>query len=436
MRDLITAVFQEWRREGRPFLVLRNYERLPEFTSNDIDVLVPATGRPQAEQSLLRAARKQGFELLIRAEFATLSFFLAHPASGAQAHFDLFTGFWWRGFELIDSSGFLARRVDRGLFDVPQPVDEAVNSLTGHLVHAGKAKDKYRALAQSVFRSEPDAARALLASTYGPPLAEWTVSTASRGDWAQLERQVPAMRRALIIRQLTRHPLKTAGSLLRTWARWARRWLRPPGVAVALCGADGCGKSTAMNLLVQEVAGTFTPDKGAHYHWKPPVFSGKRQAARAPVTNPHDAAPRPFMVSLAFFGFHWVEFFLGSFLRLQPRKFRGGMVLIDRYYYDFFVDQTRYRLKVPMALVRLGYLLLPKPDLVFALDAPTAVLRQRKQEVPEAETERQRQAYADLIRSLPNGRVIDATQPPEEVAASLRRELFAYLKRRADGGSR
>jgi thymidylate kinase len=106
-------------------------------------------------------------------------------------------------------------------------------------------------------------------------------------------------------------------------------------------------------------------------------------------------------------------------------------VLIDRYYYDFFVDQRRYRLAVPPSLVRLGYFFLMKPDLVLLLDAPTEVLQSRKQEVAPAETERQRLAYRELVRGLSNGRVLDATQPPEKVGADIKRAILDFMAQRA-----
>ena len=103
------------------------------------------------------------------------------------------------------------------------------------------------------------------------------------------------------------------------------------------------------------------------------------------------------------------------------------MVLIDRYYYDFFVDQRRYRLAVPALLVRLGHFFLKKPDLVVLLDAPAAVLQSRKQEVAAAETERQRVAYRELVNGLSNGVVVDATQPPEKVGASINRAILDFM---------
>jgi thymidylate kinase len=121
---------------------------------------------------------------------------------------------------------------------------------------------------------------------------------------------------------------------------------------------------------------------------------------------------------------------LGSHLRLRPVTFRGGLVLIDRYYYDFFVDQRRYRLSVPPFVVRLGHFFLKKPDLVVLLDAPAEVLQARKQEVPLAETERQRQAYLALVKGLHNGRVVDATQPPEKVGADISGAILTFMAER------
>jgi thymidylate kinase len=137
------------------------------------------------------------------------------------------------------------------------------------------------------------------------------------------------------------------------------------------------------------------------------------------------------VVSLAYFGYHWLEFFLGSHLRLRPITFRGGLVLIDRFYYDFFVDQRRYRLRVPQAIIRLGLCFLKRPDLVVLLDAPADVLQSRKQEVPPAESARQRTAYRALVQGLSNGRVIDATQPPEKVGADISRAILDFMAERA-----
>src|SRR5437867_10209090 len=88
---LITAVFRAWRAAEINFLVLRNYENLPHFTTNDIDVLVSPAQLRRAEQVLKAAATDAGFRLHNRAEFATLALYFSSRTSTAQVHFDLFT---------------------------------------------------------------------------------------------------------------------------------------------------------------------------------------------------------------------------------------------------------------------------------------------------------------------------------------------------------
>ncbi len=428
--QLVTAVFRAWREADIKFLILRNYEQLPHFTSNDIDVLVEPGQRDRAEQVLLTAAQSTGFRLHNRAEFATLALYLSDSKTNLQAHFDLFTSLKWRSFDFIESSSFLARRRVRDSFAIPAVADEAVTNLLAFMIYTGCVKEKYRASISAGFRAEPDAATKLLAETYGPVHASFLVSTGAQERWPEIEARTPALRRALVLRQTFRHPLRTLGSVLADTARLVRRFLQPPGVTVVLCGADGSGKSTAGQAIIEGLSGTFSPQKGRYFHWKPALLSKKRREQRGPATDPHGKPVRNPIASLCYFAFHWLEFFLGSHLAIRPATFRGGLVLIDRFYYDFFVDQRRYRLQVPKFLVGLGYIFLKKPDLVLLLDAPAEVLQRRKQEVPPSETARQCEAYRALIQNLPNGRIIDATQPADKVAADLNHVILDFAAER------
>jgi thymidylate kinase len=428
--QFVTAVFRAWQQARINCLVLRNYEGLPDSTTNDIDVLVEPEQLRQAEQSLLAAAAQAGFRLHNRVQYATLALYLSSRHSNAQAHFDLFTSLNWRGFEFLESASFLQHKVDRGLFCVPQPPAETAIKLLAPLIYTGKVKEKYRASVTAGLRSEPEAVTALLARTYGPAHASFLVAAGAAEKWNAIEAATGALRRALILRQAASRPWTTASSLLRDARRLAGRFIRPAGVTVVLCGADGSGKSTAAAVLKGVLGVTFSPQKTHHFHWKLPLFSTKRRAARGPTSDPHGRPARNPLLSLGYFGFHWLEFFLGSHLRVRPMTFRGALVLIDRYYYDFFVDQRRYRLRVSSSLVRLGLCLLKQPDLVVLLDAPAETLQRRKQEVPLAETERQRAAYLTLVRGLSNGRVVDATQSPEKVGADISRAILDFMAER------
>jgi len=430
LTGLITRVFAAWQDADLPFLVLRNYEQLPESVSNDIDVLVDRQHLRRAEELLVEAARSAGYALHNRAAFGPLSLFLHQPESRQQVQVDLFTRLEWRGLMVLRTTEVLGRRVARDGFAVPHPIDEAALNLLTRLLYNGYVKEKYRDGTRMTFQAEPDAAMAALTDPFGFAQAQFLTQSVLAKEWSEIEARAGSLRRTLLRRRLRHQPMDVLQSVLRDAQRLIRRWFSPPGLALVLLGPDGCGKSTVAPKVIDALRHTFSPDKGFQIHWKPIVFFRKRRKARPPTTNPHGRPPRGRLASLLFLAYHWMEYFLGSLTQIHRVKFRNGLVMIDRHYYDFVVDAYRYRLKVPAWTVRLGGYLLPKPDLVFLLDAPAEVLQSRKHEVPLAETERQRQAFLELVNKLPNGHVMDATQSPDKVASDIVAEVLKHLTER------
>jgi thymidylate kinase len=204
------------------------------------------------------------------------------------------------------------------------------------------------------------------------------------------------------------------------------------GLVIVLCGPDGSGKSTIANLIFARLGAKFPAGQVAHYHWKPWGRDQQTKTGDVSVTRPHEKHPRNPISSITYFAYHWLGFFFGMLLNVHPFTKRGGLVLIERFYYDFFVDLRRYRLQLPGFLVRCGYQLLPKPDLVFLLDAPPETLQQRKQEVPLAETTRQRDTYRQVIGGLSNGHIIDATLPSETVANNIANQILDRVERKTE----
>src|SRR5205823_4100195 len=175
--------------------------------------------------------------------------YFSDPASGSVVHFDLFTALKWRSFDFLRCDRFLARKRNLGLFAVPHAAHEAATSLLATMIYTGQVKDKYKAGIKAGFAAEPDEATALLAQTYGQHLAQFIMAAGAAEKWSDLEAATPALRRALIFRQLFGHPVRTFGSFFSDTKRVLKRLRQPPGISLVLCGADGCGKSTVGALL-------------------------------------------------------------------------------------------------------------------------------------------------------------------------------------------
>ena len=117
--------------------------------------------------------------------------------------------------------------------------------------------------------------------------------------------------------------------------------------------------------------------------------------------------------------YYWLDFFLGGWLKTWVLRQRGELIVMERGWQDIAVDARRYRLQVSPQLVFAMARLLPAPDLIFVLEAPTHVLLERKQEISASELERQAGAW----RHVPFPRqskvvYLDASLDTDQVAKS------------------
>jgi thymidylate kinase len=144
--------------------------------------------------------------------------------------------------------------------------------------------------------------------------------------------------------------------------------------------------------------------------------------ARATADDPHGQRPRGAIASILKLGWLWLNWWVGWWKFLGAAS-REGVVLFDRYHADLLVDPKRYRYGGPIWLARLASRLMPQPDIVIFLDAHPDVLLSRKQEVPREALERSRQRYLDLCKSHPRFHITDASQPLEDVIASVAARL-------------
>ncbi len=127
---------------------------------------------------------------------------------------------------------------------------------------------------------------------------------------------------------------------------------------------------------------------------------------------------------------YWFVYDNWGRLPVRLVKARGGLVLFDRHLIDILIDPVRYRYGGPRFVLDLLARLTPKPDLVILLHAPGEVLHARKPEMTLAETKRQARAYLDLVRALPNGHVVDASQGFEKVSRDIEDILLDARARR------
>lgn len=236
------------------------------------------------------------------------------------------------------------------------------------------------------------------------------------------------IRKCILFNTFLSNPAAYANYQTKNFIRILKRIARPTGLFVVILGTDGSGKSTVIEKLKTELAPAF---RGTIiYHWKP-EFLKKHTTMKKTVNEPHNMPSRSRITSILKIIFYVWQYFLGYYLKIHTSKIRSNLNLFDRYYYDIFVDQKRFRMNLPLTLIRCLALFVPKPDLVFYLYTDPSIAYERKKELNICELERQTEKFLSLRNYLGDRfYVIDNNKNLEKTSKDIINVVFNFLEKR------
>jgi thymidylate kinase len=415
---------------GTPYCILAGYDGYPENIGSDIDFMVDAGWVDRLPALITLAATGSGAHLIqYLSHETTAAYYVLARLDGSTVsylHPDSSADYRRRGRRWIEARRVLdnRRRHARG-FWVPAAADAFAYYLIKKIDKGQTLQDEQARQLASRYAEDPTGCRRVLSQLL-PEGEAMTIEKAARsGDWSGLV-SLGRLKAALHARSPSERWPMLLGQRIDDMRRIVQRVAEPTGLHVVFLGPDGSGKSSVISRVCGEMGQAFR--RVRYQHLRPGLLV--RRHATASVTDPHSRPVRGVLGSTVKLVHFWLDYAIGSALWLLPLKVRSTLLVFDRYFHDVLADPKRYRYGGPMGLARWLGRLLPQPDLVFILDAPPSVLRQRKQEISLEESERQRGAYLALLEEFREARVIDVSQHLEKVVADILSHMIAYQQAR------
>lgn len=404
---------------GHRVVYLRNYEKLPNDIGNDVDVLVePGHTKPVVD--LIRAISPQyGWHLWKSVPFSSRSVFISTPDRCETLHIDISETIEWHFLPYADTAAIFSRRQWNGIVNIPSAIDELYLNLTTRLLYQRVVREKHREQWRGALPSMDKAGFSQLVESQLPSSASEQYAKALFSEsWEDVENLSGKLRRGVIAQCLSKRLSETVGRSFSFAFRQFRRLICPPGLFIVFEGADGVGKSTVLDRIMPALSelGSLAPP--LVFHWKPVRRSIRMGAGGEPCPqDPRSKGLRQPLIGLVFLVYHWLGFWGGYLRHVLPQRARNRVVVADRYAYDVWLDPTRFRLQLPEWTLKCFCATVPRPDVVVALVADVARIRERKQEISKEEIERY-QARLNALRH-PALRIVEANAEPVSVAQEV-----------------
>lgn len=379
------------------FAVLRNHETLPESVgARDIDLVVEPADLAAAVGVVKAIAASGQMQFANYFQDERLTQFTLYKRITLSTVFeikiDFFTSSQVYGIEALPASKMLEDTwCHRGIPVVSDAI-KLLDKLLFHLMVGKPLHPKY---------DEPFAAIALgedanavisseLRSLFDQELAEMLIAKLAAGQGSILSPLSRCVRLKALARMWSAQGFFALGRTLEFLIFRLRDRLRPAGSFLSISGPDGCGKTTVIDKIKEQLECIFGERSVTYRHFRPAILPRIASVAKSAKAidkidenygEPHRAKPSGFLGSLARSVYYWLDYQIGYFRDTHGKLVRREVMLFDRYIFDMVADPGRSRISLPNWILRAIARLTIRPKYAFFIKVPADVVRERKQEL-------------------------------------------------------
>lgn len=422
--------------------VAHGWEGLPTYARHDVDIATSRNHLKPMVAILKKVAKDTGWINYCHFKSSNLhSYWILLPGEEiSYFQVDIFLEASLRGIPFFSSAKPLENRWrnKKGIWCMPYSYSAASVLLKEVIansrlerearhtqVYDGVAKDRYSfaALLDEAFNGDAD-------------FTEKVVNIVEQKDWGSLSQLAPEFRRRVMRPRIS----NVCGILIYVFDNVRLRmfpFLRP---FVALVGPDGCGKTTIADAIA------------AHFDHRPlcslmrihsdfpgairlrdiykrvlALFGKKIEFRPEPPAGTKGMGMKPplgRLRSMFYVLYYGINLAMGRIALFRWRTF-SGLLLADRYYYDYYY--MRGHVKCPKWWKDMVGMIVPKPDMVFALERPAEEIYRQKPELEVEEIKRQQMAIRKYLGNNKRAFFIDASNGIDDAVNKVNAKIEDWI---------
>ncbi len=437
--EFLRAMFQRFNEECISYCVLHSYERLPEFAPSDVDIAIDGESLNKAEYIIYELADSMEYKVIqmlyydVPKCFYYVLFFRDANGSPGFIQIDLMNDDNGIGRYLMKTAQILAGRRQFKEFYIPAAPVVACYLLIKKCVK-GMMPPEQKMMIKDAFLEDKDGAKKMFIFFFGKRHLS-KIEKIIYGNDSDKE-QLKYLKIAAILKHRVLKPQLLIAKVYWLIKRTIKRIFEPTGIVVNLTSPDGGGKSAVADELSARMRSGFR--RVDRMHWRPNFLRTPRKFfnpskwndPEPPNYSPHALPPRSRLSSIFRFLFFVADYVIGFLPCIQWPKIRTGLVICERYYYDFLIDLNRFRLDLPLWLPSIFLHLIPKPDLTILLTGSAQTIFERKQEISLSEIKRQLNAMETFSSKIPNIYKITIDQPFLKEISEIEDLIVAEMSKR------
>lgn len=382
--DFLKQIF-EWLNQHTEYAVLRNFEGLPYHNnSRDIDIAIEEKEWNKIRTQLVDVIQQCGWKIVTYLKSDRLQTLVCgtvrtdNTVDLVQLDFFYHTSVF--GLVLIENKEILKHRIFNGEIYHADKSYEFLDKYMYDCAVGAAYPEKYKHTRQCA--ENEDAVKDSVNQVFGMD-SLIQCDKASKKD----------ILKAVLKWNFKRYGLGVMMNILRFEYHHVKNYLcSHTGFSVGFTGPDGSGKTTVIDLLIENLGDVF---RKAHvyYHFRPALFGNLGEVAHSAgvkkevdrnYSQPHRGGKTGKVSSMVRLLYYSLDYIVGYWLKVKSVTRITRLVIFDRYYTDIICDSRRSRIYLNYKfLYGFGKLFIPSLDYNILLTAGTDTILARKRELDE-----------------------------------------------------